>query len=178
MTQPVPENSQQAVAASAAAPSVLRRIQDLLTRRNVPFDLTSHRPVYTSAEAAEVRGESLHSGAKALVVKADDRFVMLVLPGDRQLDSKLARKSIGAKSIRFANREEVAALTGLEPGAIPPFGSLFGLKTFCDAAMGESGKINFNAGSHSESVRMLYTDYEAVEQAAKEVLSRPGASKS
>jgi Ala-tRNA(Pro) deacylase len=178
MVQPVPEKVQEAAAASIAAPSVLRRIQDLLARRNVSFDLTSHRPVYTSAEAAEVRGESLHSGAKALVVKGDDRFVMVVLPGDHQLDSKPARKVLGAKSIRFATREEVAALTGLEPGSIPPFGSLFGLKTFCDAALAECEKINFNAGSHSESVRMLYADYEAVEQPAKEVLSRPGVTKS
>jgi Ala-tRNA(Pro) deacylase len=176
MVQPVPEKAQQAAAVSAAAPSVPHRIQDLLTRRNVPFDLTRHRPVYTSAEAAEVRGESLHSGAKALVVKADDHFVMLVLPGDHSLDSKLARKVLGAKSIRFASREEVVAITGLEPGSIPPFGTLFGLKTFCDTALRECEKINFNAGSHSESVRMLYVDYEAVEQPAREAFSRPAAS--
>jgi hypothetical protein len=112
MVHPVPEKAQHAAAASAAGPSILLRIQDLLTRRNVPFDLTHHRPVYTSAEAAGVLGESLHSGAKALVVKADDRFV----------------------------------------------------------------RINFNAGSHTGSVRMLYVDYEAVEESVSEVFSRPAES--
>lgn len=176
MVQPVPEKAQQAAAGGSTAPSVLHRIQDLLASRSIPFELTHHRPVFTSAEAAEVRGESLHSGAKALVVKADDRFVMLVLPGDHSLDSKQARKFLAAKSIRFASREEVAVLTGLEPGSIPPFGTLFGLRTFCDAALAGCGRINFNAGSHSDSVRMLYVDYEAVEKPVAGAFSRPATA--
>ncbi len=164
MTQRVPEQAKQPAAGSEAARPVLSRLQDLLSSRNVPFSLTSHRPVYTSAEAAEVRGESLHSGAKALVVKADERFVLLVLPGDHQLDSKVARRMLGAKSIRFAGKDEVAAVTGLQPGSIPPFGSLFGLKTFCDASLKECEDINFNAGTHTESIRMKYADYEAAER--------------
>ncbi len=171
MTQPVPDQAKQPAASSEAARPVLHRLKDLLASRNVSFTLTSHRAVYTSTEAAEVRGESLHSGAKALVVKADERFVMLVLPGDHQLDSKAARRMLGVKSIRFANKDEVTAITGLQPGSIPPFGSLFGLKTFCDATLKESRKINFNAGSHTESVRMEYADYAAVEQATEDTFS-------
>ncbi len=157
---------------SQSAGSVVRRIQNLLTERQVQFDLSSHRPVFTSAEAAEVRGEPLHSGAKALIVKADVQFVMLVLPGDHQLDSKAAKQVLEVKSLRFASREEVAALTGLEPGAIPPFGSLFGLKTYSDAALADNEWINFNAGSHSESVRMKYEDYLTVEEPEVEGFSR------
>ena len=50
-------------------------------------------------------------------------------------------------------------LTGLEPGSIPPFGSLFGLSTLCDERLGENERINFNAGDHRISVSMLYADY-------------------
>jgi Ala-tRNA(Pro) deacylase len=176
MAQPVPDRAKQAADNGPPPCPVLQRIKDLLSSRNVSFDLTSHRPVYTSAEAAEVRGESLHSGAKALLVKADNAFVLLVVPGDHQIDSKAARKMLAAKSIRFANRQEVEAITGLQPGAIPPFGSLFGLKTFCDTALSECERINFNAGSHTESVRMKYADYVAVERPAMEVFSRQGAA--
>jgi len=144
--------------------TVLDRITALLQQQAVPFDLLRHAPVFTSEEAALVRGTSLASGAKALVCKADQRFVMFVMPADRRLDSKLARATLGIKSLRFATREEVLELTGLTPGSIPPFGQLFGLTTICDNALAAEQRINFNAGDHSVSVSMLYADYAQVEQ--------------
>jgi Ala-tRNA(Pro) deacylase len=144
--------------------SILQQIVELLDGHDAPFELTSHRPVYTSAEAADIRGESLHSGAKAMVVKAQDRFVLLVLPGDFLVESKPAKKLVGAKSICFASRAEVSELTGLESGAIPPFGSLFGLDTYCDAGLADNEQINFNAGTHTESIRLGYEDYLRAEQ--------------
>ena len=57
----------------------------------------------------------------------------------------------------------MARLTGLEPGAIPPFGSLFGLATLCDQRLGEHETINFNAGDHGIFVSMRYADYLRVE---------------
>jgi Ala-tRNA(Pro) deacylase len=50
------------------------------------------------------------------------------------------------------------------PGAIPPFGSLFGLPTWCDEELAQQAQINFNAGDHSISISMAYADYAAVEQ--------------
>lgn len=140
------------------------RLTELLTQRQVPLDVLHHAPVYTSEEAAQVRGTSLASGAKALICKADDRFVMIVLPADRKLSSKLARKSLGIKSLRFASREEVEQLTRLTPGSIPPFGSLFNLATYCDEKLSAQEQINFNAGDHAISISMMYSDYIATEQ--------------
>src|SRR5439155_25103908 len=113
-----------------------------------------------------VRGTSLASGAKALVVKAGEDFVLLVLPADRKLDSRKARAALGVKALRFATRAEVEQLTGLQPGSIPPFGSLFGLPTRCDPALVETPSINFNAGDHAISVQMAYGDFLAVERPA------------
>jgi len=154
---------------------ILERIADLLERHEVSFEQRSHEPVYTSADAARVRGEPLHSGAKALVVKTEGGFVLLVLPGDCKLDSKASKKLTGSKSLRFATREEVAELTGLEPGSIPPFGSLFGLPTFCDTGLADCEQINFNAGSHTESIRMRYQDYLHVESPTLGEFSRPAS---
>lgn len=142
---------------------VHRRLVCRLREAGLDFDVLHHEPVFTSAEAAAVRGVSLHSGAKALVVKAGDRFVMIILPANLALDGKALKKELGCKSTRFANKEEVLAITGLEPGAIPPFGSLFGLDSLCDERMGDSSRINFNAGAHDVSISMLYQDYLTVE---------------
>jgi len=144
--------------------SVFDRLTSKLTAAGATFDVLRHAPVYTSEEAAAVRGTTLASGAKALVCKADERFVLIVLPADRKLASKLVRKSEGVKSLRFATREEVEQLTGLALGSIPPLGSLFGLATWCDEALGHQVRINFNAGDHAISISLTYDAYVQVEQ--------------
>ena len=143
--------------------SVFERLTEMLRRKSIAFSELRHRPVFTSEEAAAVRGTPLASGAKALICKADERFIMIVLPADRKLASKSVRKIAGAKSLRFASREEVEQLTALAPGSIPPFGSLFNLPTWCDQRLAEQERINFNAGDHSISISMRYADYVTAE---------------
>lgn len=144
--------------------TVFETLSGRLNAAGIAFDVLRHAPVFTSQEAADVRGTSLASGAKALVCKADERFVMFVLPADRKLASKQVRTQTGIKSLRFATREEVAELTALAPGSIPPFGSLFGLPTFCDRRLADEPRINFNAGDHSLSMSMTSADYEKFER--------------
>src|SRR5438128_1618007 len=126
------------------ATTVFERLEAWLRQQGVAFTVLRHEPVFTSEQAAAVRGTPLASGAKALVLKAGDSFLLAVLPADRKLDSKKARDGLGVKGMRFATKEEVEQLTGLQPGSIPPFGSLFGLKTYCDPALGDNLTINFN----------------------------------
>ena len=146
------------------AETVFDRLHGRLRQAGAAFTVLRHEPVFTSEQAAAVRGTPLASGAKALVVKAGEAFALLVLPADRKLDSRKARDGLGVKALRFATRDEVERLTGLQPGSIPPFGSLFGLPTCCDPALGENAAINFNAGDHSISVSMMHANFVAVER--------------
>ncbi|NUQ65541.1 MAG: hypothetical protein HUU20_23990 [Pirellulales bacterium] len=139
--------------------SVFERIEALLRGQGIEFGVLRHAPVYTSQQAAEVRGTPLSSGAKALVCKGENVMVMFVLPADRKLSSPAVRRELGWRKLRFASKEEVLELTGLEPGSIPPFGSLFGLPTYCDRRLGDNESINFNAGDHAVSISMSYADY-------------------
>jgi Ala-tRNA(Pro) deacylase len=144
--------------------SVFERLEAHLHQASVAFTVLHHEPVYTSEQAAAVRGTPLASGAKALVMKAGERFVLLVVPADRKLDSRKAREGLGVKGLRFASKEEVLGLTGLEPGSIPPFGSLFGLPTYCDPDLAANDSINVNAGDHAISISMTHADYMVVEK--------------
>ncbi len=155
---------------------VHRRLVEALRGAGVAFMQMQHRPVHTSAEAAEVRGTSLHSGAKALILKAEENFLMVVIPADLSLDNGAVRKLLGVKHLRFATKEEVIEITGgLTPGSIPPFGSLFKLSTTCDGRLAENERINFNAASHSESIQMRYRDYLAYERPRLAAVAKPPA---
>ncbi|MEX0819395.1 MAG: YbaK/EbsC family protein, partial [Pirellulaceae bacterium] len=122
---------------------VFDRLSELLRQHEAQFDVLRHEPVFTSEEAAQTRGTPLASGAKALICKLDAAYVMFVLPADRKLDSKAVRRQLKARSMRFASPDEVLELTGLKPGSIPPFGSLFMLKTYCDQRLRDESTINF-----------------------------------
>jgi len=153
---------------------VLDRLVAALRGAGIGFSEMHHGPVYTSAEAAQVRGTTLHSGAKALILKGEDSFVMAVLPADMALDSNGVRKLLGVKRMRFATKEEVFEITGgLTPGSIPPFGSLFNLPTICDERLSENERINFNAGSHSDSIQMSCRDYVAYESPRIASVAKP-----
>ena len=131
----------------------------LLERAGAAFTTSTHAPCRTSEDAAAVRGATLASGAKAILVRAKlgaaaaSEFVLVVIAADQKLDSKACKKVLGAKSISFASEAEVLEITGCVPGAVPPFGSAWGLRTLMDTSVQEQGAtINFNAGLRTFSV--------------------------
>ena len=144
--------------------SVFDRLTTLLESHDVEFNVLEHEPVFTSEEAAAVRGTALSSGAKALICKVDKQFAMFVVPADRRLANKQIRATLKSRRLRFASRDEVLEMTTLKPGSIPPFGSVFGLTTYCDERIANESVINFNAGDHARSISMSYADYLRTEQ--------------
>ena len=138
--------------------AVTERLERWLREAGVAFEIFEHAPVRTSEEAARVRGTPLEAGAKALVVRADDRFVHCVLPAHRKADNARLRELVGTRKLRFATPEELASLTGCAPGAVPPFGNLFGLAVLVDEQLCDHEQVAFNAGSTSVSITMRCAD--------------------
>jgi len=142
-----------------ARPAVTERLTAWLAAAGVPFRVLEHAPVRTSAEVAAVRGTPLEAGAKALVVRADDRPVHLVLPADRRVDNARLRALLDARRLRFVTLDELATLTGCVPGAVPPFGNLFGLEVLVDEQLTRCEEIAFSAGSRAVSITMRCADF-------------------
>ena len=97
-------------------------------------------------------------------MKTDKVFRLFVLPADRKLDSTAVRRHLGARKMRFATSEELHDLTGLVPGAVPPFGKpVLPFELYADEAVGvEYGRVAFNAGSLSHSIIMSASDWTAL----------------
>lgn len=149
---------------------IVYKITELLDAHNVEYKTFEHEEVRTSEEAATVRqGYSLAQGAKALVIRAKKKnaphaqqkeFVQIVVPGDKKFDPKKARAVLDAKDIRFATEEEISEITGgVQPGGIPPFGNLFGLRVIADRGIFDHSEIIFNAGDRRYSIAMSTDDY-------------------
>jgi prolyl-tRNA editing enzyme YbaK/EbsC (Cys-tRNA(Pro) deacylase) len=140
--------------------SILQSIRDVLRGANVEFRELHHEPTYTSEESARVRGEDVRIGGKALLVKTGEEFRLLVLSAARRLDSEAVKRRFGVKRIRFATADELAALTGLAPGSVPPFGRpILPFELFVDESILANERIAFNAGSLTDSIILSVSDY-------------------
>ena len=145
----------------------VEQIKTLLDAHHVQYVTFEHDAVRTSEEAAALRPEyTLAQGAKALIVRVKYKgdqpagFVQVVVPGDAKFDPKKLRQVLVAKDTRFATVEEVAAVThGIEPGGVPPFGTLFTIPVFVDRSLLENEEIIFNAGDRRYSIAMRTADY-------------------
>lgn len=139
--------------------SVYDSIISGLKSKSIEFEKYEHQPVFTSEEAAKVRGTDIHQGAKALVLQADKNYILLVLPADLKADLESLKNKKGYIKLAMASKETVKAKTGLDVGSIPPVGSLLGLKTIVDSRLSDNDEIAFNAGRHDKSIKMKYKDY-------------------
>ena len=140
--------------------STLEQIRAWLVREGVYFREVQHAPTLTSEESARARGEELRVGGKALLMRGDADFALFVLPADRKIDSGVVRRELQLRKLRFASREELASLTGLAPGSVPPFGRpILPFPLYVDLALRDNDRIGFNAGSLTDSIVLSLDDY-------------------
>lgn len=143
--------------------TVLDQILSLLDERGVSYRHLHHVPTRTSEDSARERGEPLAIGAKAIVMKLDDRFVLLVMSAERRIDSAALRSRFNAGRSRFATPDELLRMTGLVPGSVPPFGPpILDLPLYVDPSVFENDRVAFNAGSLTDSVILGTDDYRTV----------------
>lgn len=140
---------------------VFDQITAMLTNAHIPFESYAHEPVHTSEEAAKVRNTPVSWGAKAIVMFADDKPVMVVVGGDKKVDMKSFKKQFGVKDLRMATPEEVIQVTGVPIGAVPPFGHIFAILLYMDRKIQENETVVFNAGLHNKSISLRESQYES-----------------
>ncbi|MDI6450252.1 aminoacyl-tRNA deacylase [Anaerobaca lacustris] len=136
------------------------QITEFLDKSGVKYEVLEHRPVFSAQRLAQIEHEPGRFVAKPVIVKADGRFLMCVLPADAKIDLETLKGQLDAESVELADEEDFAELfPDCEVGAEPPFGSLFHLETVMDKALEKDDHILFRAGSHTKAVRLNMADY-------------------
>ena len=144
---------------------VLQKIETHLNANEISYQIRHHEATPTSEDSARVRGESLSSGAKAILYKVQEEFCLFVIAADQRIDPRKIKtyfKAQGkrAKKTRFASPEELLERTGLIPGSVPPFGHpILPFTLYVDPTLLSNEKISFNAGSLEHSITMKLEDY-------------------
>lgn len=137
------------------------RLQQLLHEQCIGFETIHHARTATAHDTAHSAQIPEHELAKTVMVKLDGRMAMAVLSAAQRLDLGALRQATGASLVELALESEFAPLfPDCEAGAMPPFGNLYGLDVYVDDSLSEDEEIVFNAGSHTELIRIPFALFE------------------
>lgn len=142
--------------------AVTTSVQEFLRRANVPYTVFRHPPAYTAQEEAAITHVPGRDWAKVVICFADGEPIQAVVPADLVVNLDRLLDLAGGSEIRLAREDDLQRLfPDCEPGAMPPFGPLYGQRVFVDVALAAEPEIVFNAGTHTEAIRMRWADFAA-----------------
>ncbi|MFI5394826.1 MAG: aminoacyl-tRNA deacylase [Candidatus Binatia bacterium] len=139
---------------------ILTKLREHLDRNNVQYEVISHRQAFTAQEVAAAEHISGKELAKVVMMRSGRNFLMVVLPAPNRVDLEKAKGALGLPDLTLATEEEFAGLfPQCEPGAMPPFGNLYNLPVYVDRLLTKDDMVIFNAGNHTQTVKMKYADF-------------------
>jgi Ala-tRNA(Pro) deacylase len=140
--------------------SISRTLQAYLDREWVHYDVLPHPEAFRALAIAQTLHTPEKEMAKVVIVKVRERFMLTVLPASWNVDLHRLRTVLATPQVRLATEDEIRDLfPDCELGAMPPFGNLYGLDVYVDQSLTEDEEIVFQAGTHSEAIRMRYWDF-------------------
>lgn len=136
-------------------------IAQYLDQHHARYSLVPHPTAYTAQQEAAAAHVPGREWAKTVVCFADDEPILAVVPAPCAVDLDQLQRTAGARTLRLATEPEFAPLyRDCEPGAMPPFGPLFGQRVFVDKRLTEDPWVVFSGGSHRDAIRMPYREFE------------------
>ncbi|MCK9276184.1 MAG: YbaK/EbsC family protein [Syntrophales bacterium] len=137
-----------------------KHLREFLESNNISYSIVQHEEAYTAQETAKYTHIPGRKLAKTVMIRLDGIMSMAVLPASHRIDFNRLRNITGASEVELASEEEFANMfPGCEKGAMPPFGNLYGMDVFADNHLFEDQHIAFNAGSHTELIRIELSDF-------------------
>ncbi|MBE0537347.1 MAG: YbaK/EbsC family protein [Phycisphaerae bacterium] len=137
------------------------RVVDFLEKFEADYTLEQGRPVFRAREVINHRCLGGIDIAKAVVIRADGKKFMCVLPSCCTMDLTLVRNYLGARSVDYVDEREMRDLfPNCQTGAEPPFGALYGFPTLMDASLENDEYIAFQGETYDTAIVMRLAEYE------------------
>lgn len=141
------------------------RLHSFLDERHAPYTTLTHQRTITAQQTADAAHVGNRNFAKTVMLKVDGALAMLVMPAAYRADLTRLSRALGGRMVELAHEDEFkGAFPDCELGAMPPFGNLYGMPVYVDARLTAEVEIAFNAGSHTDVVRMPYAEFERLTQ--------------
>jgi Ala-tRNA(Pro) deacylase len=138
-----------------------RKLKQYLDNEGIKYVSLIHSTAYTAQEVAATTHISGKEMAKTVIVELDGEMAMAVLPANRKIVLQDLREVTGCDQVKFASEDDFKRMfPDCETGAMPPFGNLYGMEVYIAESLTQNDEIAFNAGTHTEVIKMRYEDFE------------------
>ncbi len=138
----------------------VKKLKDFLDENNVKYISIKHSSAFTAQEVASSAHVSGKEFAKTVMIKVEKQIAMAVLPASYQIDFEQLKEIFHTKNVSLTSEPEFQDLfPGCETGAMPPFGNLYNIETYVAEVLEKNETIAFNAGSHTELIKLKYEDF-------------------
>ena len=137
----------------------MTQVTEHLETQGVPFEPITHQQACTPVAEARALGIDASEVLKTVAVRVADGYALMAVPATCRLDMHLVQAAVGDRHARLATEEELLRdFPGIEPGALPPLGSLLGAPLYLDQEVLQHETVVFAAGSQTESVQLRTAD--------------------
>jgi Ala-tRNA(Pro) deacylase len=144
--------------------AIPREIVSYLKKNKIRYKGLKHEVAYTAQEIAAAQHVSGEQVAKTVLIKTDKKerkFILAVLPATYLIDFGKLKKLAKVKKASLAKEEDMSRLfPQIEAGAMPPLSRLYNLEIYADKSLGLGTEIIFNAGTHTDMLKIRYKDFE------------------
>ena len=141
-------------------------IPAFLEEQHCSFAVMPHPTTYTAQEMAHELHVPGSEVAKTVLLRVGgvDEFVVAVVPANRRVDLARASELLGGSEVELASESDITAhCPDCELGALPPFGSRYGMQTLVDESLAEDDEIVFEGNTHDEAIRMKFDEFRRLE---------------
>ena len=143
----------------------VKKLKEFLDKEGIKYVGIVHSTAYTAQEVAASAHITGREMAKTVIVELDGKMAMAVLPANRKIVLQDLREVTGSDEVKFASEEEFKQqFPDCETGAMPPFGNLYGMDVYVADSLTQNEQIAFNAGSHTEVIKLAWHDYQRLVQ--------------
>jgi Ala-tRNA(Pro) deacylase len=141
---------------------ISKQLINCLNQSKARYEILRHAEAITAQRIAQAEHVKGRHQAKVVMVKSGDQYLMVVLPADHHIDLEKIEKAVGRPVSLGKENDFKSLFPDTAIGAMPPFGNLYGLPTYVDKHLAEQDYIVFEAGTHTDAIRMSYSDYEKI----------------
>jgi Ala-tRNA(Pro) deacylase len=134
--------------------SLAETVRQYLMKHQVQFEPIPHPKTASSRETAHAAHVREDHVAKAVIVKDQQGYAMVVIPGSNWVKLEAVNREMDRDFALATESEAEALFKDCQPGAIPPLGLAYGIETCVDEQLLSLANVFFEGGDHTHLVQV------------------------
>ncbi len=136
-------------------------VKKFFKKNNIDIDIKILKDTSTVEKAANAIGVSPGEIAKSMLFKLKDKYIMVILSGEKKIDNRKFKNTFHCKA-RMVPPEEVLEITGHPVGGVCPYGLKTDIDIYYDISLKNYKIVYPAAGDINAAVAVKVDDMDKI----------------